>query len=136
MHGHFIQPIMCPAISKMPAHLKVIDLHQFLVLLDKLTICPGHPDHHLIFMAKQKEGKFMSQGGDVTAYLDSNAAVELNGQTYGETIRSSNCHLLSVANIKSVLGTEVPYGQCTTNGRNVRNYHRLPARTAIQMKDG
>ena len=94
MHGHEIQPTMCPAISKMPAHLKVIDLHQFLVLLDKLTICPGHPDHYLISMAKQKQGTFMSQGGDVTAYLDSNAAVELNGQTYGETIRSSNCHLL------------------------------------------
>ena len=27
-------------------------------------------------MAKHKEGKFMSQGGDVAAYLDSNAAVE------------------------------------------------------------
>ena len=94
VHGHEIQPIMCPAISKMPAHLKAIDLHQFLVLLDKLTICPGHPDHHLISMAKHKKGEFMSQGGDVKAYLDSNAAVELNGQTYSETIRSSRCHLL------------------------------------------
>ena len=94
VHGHEIQAIMCPAISKMPAHLKAIDLHQFLVLLDKLTICPGHPDHHLISMAKHKKGEFMSQGGDVKTYLDSNAAVELNGQTYSETIRSSRCHLL------------------------------------------
>ena len=69
-------------------------LQKFLLLLDKLTICPGHPDHHLISMAKHKEGKFMSQSGDVTAYLDSNAAVELNGQTYCKTIRSSSCHLL------------------------------------------
>ena len=40
---------MFPAISKIPAHL---DLHKFLLLLDELTICPGHPDHHLISMAK------------------------------------------------------------------------------------
>ena len=66
--------------------LKVTDLHQFLVLLDKLTTCPGHPDHHLISMAKQKKGGLMSHGGDVTTYLDSNSAVELNDQTYGETI--------------------------------------------------
>ena len=45
-------------------------------------------------MAKHKKGEFMSQGGDVKAYLDTNAAVELNGQTYSETIRSSRCQLL------------------------------------------
>ena len=94
VHGHEVQPTTCPAILELAAH-------QQLSLLDKLTVCPGHPDRHFVSMAKDRKGKFLSPSGDVTAYLDRNAAIVINGQTSCETVRASRCHLL-------IRGTKCP----------------------------
>ena len=56
VHGHEVQPATCPAISEFPAHLGVSALTQQLSLLDKLTVCPGHPDQHFVSMAKDRKG--------------------------------------------------------------------------------
>ena len=45
-------------------------------------------------MVNARKGKITSASGDIAAYVDTNCAVKLNGQTYTETIRSSRCHLL------------------------------------------
>ena len=39
----------------------------------------------------------MSSSGDSAAYADSNAAVELNGQSYSAAIRLAKCQILTSA---------------------------------------
>ena len=48
-------------------------------------------------MAEAKKGKLMSSSGDVAAFVDSNAAVQLNGQSYSVTVRSAKCQILTSA---------------------------------------
>lgn len=89
-------------------------MSQLLFLLGILTVCPGHPDQHFVAMANGSRGKFTSTSGGVTAYLDKNAAVEINGQTYCETIRASRCHLL-------IRGTKCP--ECVSYRDTLRSMH-------------
>ena len=114
VHGHEIQPASCPAISELPTHLGSSGLSQLLSLLGMLTVCPGHPDQHFVAMANGRKGKFTSTSGGITAYLDKNAAVEINGKTYCETIRSSRCHLL-------IRGTKCP--ECVSYRDTLRSMH-------------
>ena len=94
VHGHLVTQEQCSAIFSMPVIANTDDLAQLLAQLDQLRVCPGHPDQHFIAMANARKGKFTSSSGDIAAYLDTNCAVELNGQKYTETVRSSKCHLL------------------------------------------
>ena len=92
----------------------VPDLSQLLVQLDQLSVCPGHPDPHFVAMANARKGKLTSSSGDTAAYIDRNAAVEISGQMYSETIRSSKCHLL-------IRGTKCP--QCVSYRDTLRSIH-------------
>ena len=93
-HGHVITQEQCRAIFCMPVFTSVEDIAQLLSQLDQLRVCPGHPDPHFVAMVNTRKGRITSASGDIAAYVDTNCAVELNGQTYTETIRSSRCHLL------------------------------------------
>ena len=67
------------------------------VSIDQLTVCAGHPDQHFVAMGNE----VISSSGDFAAYVDQNGAVQLNGKTYTETVRSSKCHFL-------IRGTKCP----------------------------
>jgi len=114
VHGHEIQPANCPALTELPKNLGLSGVSKLLSLLGMLTVCPGHPDQHFVAMANGRKGKFTSTSGGVTAYLDKNAAVEINGQTYCETIRASRCHLL-------IRGTKCP--ECVSYKDTLRSMH-------------
>lgn len=93
-HGHVVTQEQCCAIFGMPVITSYEGIPQLLSQLDQLRVCPGHPDPHFVAMVNTRKGKITSASGDIAAYVDANCAVELNGQTYNETIRSSRCHLL------------------------------------------
>ena len=57
-----------------------VNVNQFIECLDKLKVCPGHPDSHFIEFAVAKR-KFTSANGKVTAVLDSTSDVTSNGNT-------------------------------------------------------
>lgn len=101
VHGHEVNKEHCPAMCDLPEIIGICDLTHLLVQLDQLTVCPGHPDEHFVTMANARKGSFMSSSGEVAAYVDKNVAVQLGGQTYCETVRSSKCHLL-------IRGTQCP----------------------------
>ena len=69
-------------------------LSQLLLTLDRLPLCAGQPDDHFMRMILSKKGKITSSVGEVAAYVD-NAHIELNGDVYTQTIRTSNCELIS-----------------------------------------
>ena len=45
-------------------------------------------------MVSAKKGKILSHDGKVSAYVDDNTVVKLNGETYTKTVRTSKCELL------------------------------------------
>ena len=114
VHGHVVSQEQCSAIFHMRVIASVPDLSQLLVQLDQLSVCPGHPDPHFVAMANARKGKLTSSSGDTAAYIDRNAAVEISGQMYSETIRSSKCHLL-------IRGTKCP--QCVSYRDTLRSIH-------------
>ena len=67
----------CPPLSDIPTDLEANQLQHLLCLLDQLRVCPGHPDDHYVDMVRAKEGKLISTSGDIAAYIDSNAHVQL-----------------------------------------------------------
>ena len=70
-------------------------LQSLVSLLDKCSVCPGHPDAHFILMAESKKGKLMSKDRrNVVARVDDFTPVTLNGEQYAKTIRVSTCELL------------------------------------------
>ena len=124
----------CPAISKMPAHLKVLDLLQFFLLLDKLTKCPGHPIIIWSPWLNTMKVSLCHKGGDVTTYLDSNTAVQ---QIYCETVRSSSCHfLISSSKCPACVGYRSTLRSIHHKWQKIRNcqHHRLPASTVMHDK--
>ena len=64
-------------------------LHALFMLLDGYTVCPGHPDNHLVEMLSSMKGKLTAWHGDV-ASLDSYAPVVLNGEACAQTVRYSH----------------------------------------------
>ena len=94
IHGH-IASNDCAPFSTIPQHLTLVAIQLLLTVLDTVLVCAGHPDEHLVEMAKAKKGTLLSKNDkEVHAALDSTAAVYLNGVTYTETIRSTSCQLL------------------------------------------
>ena len=63
--------------------------------LDRCTVCPGHPDKHLVEMLSSMKGKLTSRHGhDIVASLDSYAPVILNDEVYVQTARFKPCEII------------------------------------------
>lgn len=54
----------------------------------------GNFDDRFIDLARIRKGKFFSCNRQVIAYLDESFCVEVNGTTYGSTIRHASCEML------------------------------------------
>ena len=97
VHGCQVDPGNC-GLSDVPSKIESTDLiHQLLSKIDRLRVCAGHPDQHFIEMvqAKSKKGELLSSTGTMTGYIDRAAPVDMNGQTFSVTLRSSSCQLLT-----------------------------------------
>ena len=113
IHGHQVNP---QCLFNVPTQLQAANLTQLLSSIDQLNVCAGHPDAHFVEIVEAKKGSLKSATGDVAAYIDSNALVELNGQRYSKTLRSASCQLLSSA-------SKCP--DCVAYRDNIRStYHR------------
>lgn len=59
-------------------------------------MCPGHPDRKFVEMVISKKGKLTSiNGKQVVATIDSAASVQLNGDSYAQTVRYKSCQILT-----------------------------------------
>ena len=96
MNGHQVLPDKCSALVSFPSILDCNSLSELLSKLDMLRVCPGHPDTHLVRMLRAKKGKIISPDGKIVCFVHS-ASVEFNGKSYQETLRLSNCELLSTS---------------------------------------
>ena len=68
VHGVDVDGKRCPSISKFSNPLLPVNVNQFIECLDKLAICPGHPDSHFVEFAKAKR-KFTSAEPQVAKHI-------------------------------------------------------------------
>lgn len=87
VHGQQVSST-CSALTAIPSTLSSTSFTALLSLVDKLNICAGHPDDHMIELADARKGRLSS------AFLDEHAPVQLNRCVYQRTIRASGCELL------------------------------------------
>ncbi len=96
--GKKVDVSQCESLQSLPPALNPTEVSNLLNILDKLHICAGHPDPHLIEMIKSKKGKINSKNGETAAYLDNNP-IKLNGTGYPQTIRSAKCQLFGYSKV-------------------------------------
>ena len=117
VHGHRVDSKTSQALANFSDTLDSQSLNALLMLLDGYTVCPGHPDKHLVEMLSSMKGKLTARhGDDIVALLDSYAPVVLNGEVYGQTVRYKSCELI-VNGVKC--------GQCVQYRDSLRkSFHR------------
>ena len=94
VYSNKVETSTCATLKHFPSHLTSEKLLDVLTTLDRLPVCAGQPDPHFIELLQARKGKIVSNSGQTVAYLDS-SPVELNGTTHSQTIRSSNCQLIT-----------------------------------------
>lgn len=95
VHGRPVT--QCSAITHFSQLVTPENVNDQLQCLDRLRVCPAHPDERFLQMAKEKKS---FKEGQVSASIDNFADVTLNGDTYCCTLRTASCQML------------VPTGKC------------------------
>ena len=110
-----------------PDKLNQVSLNDLLSKLKSSTVCPGHPDEHLVEMASLKKGTLKSIGGKkVVAVIDRNAPVWCNGQMYTQTIRNNLCEIFVPRGFKSECNKCESYG-----GTHRKSFYRQKAKELV-----
>ena len=95
VHGHHVDGKKSQVLANFSEKLDPQSLNALLTQLDRCTVCPGHPDKHLVEMLSSMKGKLTSRHGDgIVASLDSYAPVVLNGEVCTQTVRNKSCEII------------------------------------------
>ena len=87
----------CGALHSFSAPMTQEKLSALLSLLDRLIVCCGQPDDHFVKMVvTSKKGKILSPSGKVAAFVD-NDMVTFKSILHHQTVRTSDCEILSVS---------------------------------------
>ena len=81
VHGHELTQVRCQELFSLGAKIDPRQFVQVISLMEQLHVCAGHPDEHFLKMAQDKKGRFVSTTGDVVAFVDKNAIIQLDGNT-------------------------------------------------------
>lgn len=81
----------CTAIEHLPSFVTPQNVNELLQHIDRLSICPGHPDEHFVEMAKKKK---TVKDGLTSFNVDEFADITFNGHVYYSTLRVSTCEML------------------------------------------
>ena len=84
----------CDSLS-IPDQINVQTLTTLLLEIEKLNVCPGHPDKQFVHMANEKKGRLLNSSAEIAAYIDREHTIYYSGESYSETVRTSNCQLLT-----------------------------------------
>ena len=91
----------CFLLKYFPDKLTPAALNDLMAVLEKCSVCPGHPDKHFVEMAQSKKGELKSSDGKtVVATVDQYAPVYVSGQKYDSTVRCTKCTIIVQDKIK------------------------------------
>ena len=97
--GHQLNRSTCQPLSTIPMYVDQSSLQQLLEILDKSSVCAGHPEEKFVGMMLQRKGKKIdNKRGGTSAYLDDTIPVMLHGQQYHCTVRAYECEILCHGN--------------------------------------
>ena len=127
VHCHSVDPSKIPSLTLIPAELNYHSAAILFTRLAKLNTCPGNPEPQFIALGEaKKNGRFLSAGKDIVAYVDSNACVAVGEQQYPSTIRHSKCLLLTD-------DSHVRCSECTVYRKNLLAQHSRAIRRSISL---
>ena len=96
INGHLVNATVVPLLASFPKVLPESDAFKLMTIVNDLNTCVGNPDPKFVTLGKAKKNRyFLSVKKEIVAYLDNNAVVTVNGETYPETVRCSECYLLT-----------------------------------------
>ncbi len=124
VHDCKLPPATCSVLRSFPTTIDFESLNTLIQTVNNLIVCPGHPDPNLVRMIKAKKCKICSPDGSVAALLDT-MPVELSGNQYLETIRTTACEVLTKS---------VKCSACTKYRPSLRSmHHRWSKHIATQL---
>jgi hypothetical protein len=86
----------------------------------------GNPEQKFTVLGEaKKNGRFLSVGKEVVAYVDSNACVEVARHQYPSTVRCSKCHLLT---------DSMRCPECATYRKNLIAQHSRTVRRSSSVR--
>ena len=87
VHGVDVCAQKCGLLLSIPKYLCQHSLVEFLNLLDRLKVCPGHPDERFVEMVEAKKGRLMSKSGKHSnATVDSFSPVFVSGEEHANNL--------------------------------------------------
>ena len=86
-------PGNCLKLSSIPPKISMEAFKSLLLLVETCSVCPGHPDEHLVALLESKKGKLLSKDGKEVASIDTYSVI-LNSKKYLKTVRYSDCQML------------------------------------------
>ena len=105
----------CASLDSIPSVLGVENLTQLLQEIDRLNVCA---DIHFVKLVLAKKDKILSKDGKNVACIDKCVAT-VNGESCTQTVRRSDCELLSSSPKCNVRVIEQVYELCIANGVSV-----------------
>ena len=96
VHGHLVDPVNVPGLQAFPPTLTSESATLLLIELADLRACIGNPEEKYVALGESKKnGQFLTENGDIVAYVDRNACIAVGEQKYTSTVRCSKCHILT-----------------------------------------
>ena len=95
VHGKEVEADCCTLLKDTFTTIQKSDITKIFKIISTANVCAGHPDDEFVRMLNAKHGKLQSNGRESSAYLDSYASIQLNGNTHSQTVRSSSCEMLT-----------------------------------------
>jgi hypothetical protein len=80
VHDHQVNPTTCPPLRSIPSVLEDESvIFNILNNIDRLRVCPGHPDKHFIELVQtERKGCIKSPDWSLVASIDNHSSVTLN----------------------------------------------------------
>ena len=96
INSHLLDPGRISSLADIPTTVDSSTIVLLLERLGQLKTCAGNPDEQFVSLSKsRRNGCFLTHTKEVMAYLDTNACIMVEDQTYPATVRSSKCRLLT-----------------------------------------
>ena len=97
VNNQHVERNVTPIFSAIPEHLNHAAVMHLISVMDSANVCCGYPQSKYIEMADARKGIFKSKDGVARAKVDTSLPVTLDGEVYHSTIRTTNCHILSLS---------------------------------------
>ena len=94
--GRLVEISANNVLKELPWHInKLKDLHDIVHCVEGAHVCPGNPQTDFVEVVSKRGGATTGKNGRTVAFVDCVGEVtDVDGQVYGQTVRTTECELL------------------------------------------